>query len=354
VADTVAKPAPAPHAIVVSASSVTGTLRVLIERLVGVGIPCETCADVSDTVEKVGQNPKNPPCIILDQRDLLTAAPDAPELAAAAVTQLRAALPHVTPVILTLEAPTTVLVACLRAGAADLIDLKVEGTAEARRVVTRVWAQQRARLEEETQALTLRGMVEDLLKDLIKTERRSLDLEDKVSAYRRQTREMQPLSETRQPAVVLVDPDERTLEVLKRRLEEVGVDAYTFARGEDALHHVESSLPSPSMFDVAMVTAQLPGIDGLETITRLREQLAGMPAFLVTQIDDGELAAQAADLGVVGFVRKPFTDLDDVIARLAQLATGALGRTREHSYLERIKTRHERVLARYRALPRGA
>jgi len=69
-------------------------------------------------------------------------------------------------------------------------------------------------------------------------------------------------------------------------------------------------------------------------------------------IHDGDLAALAADLGVVGFVQKPLADLDDIVARLAQLARDSLHRTREHVYLQRIKERHVRVLARYRALPR--
>jgi len=72
----------------------------------------------------------------------------------------------------------------------------------------------------------------------------------------------------------------------------------------------------------------------------------------MTSVQDADLAARAADLGVVGFVQKPLPDLDEVVARLAHLARGALERTREQVYLQRIKARHDRVLARYRALPR--
>jgi hypothetical protein len=51
-------------------------------------------------------------------------------------------------------------------------------------------------------------------------------------------------------------------------------------------------------------------------------------------------------------VKKPLADLDGVVERLAQLARESLHHTREHVYLQRIKERHERVLARYRSLPR--
>ena len=85
---------------------------------------------------------------------------------------------------------------------------------------------------------------------------------------------------------------------------------------------------------------------------RLRDRINGLPAFLMTAVHDADLAARVADLGVVGFVQKPLPDIDEVVARLSQLAHEALERTREQLYLQRIKVRHERVLARYRSLPR--
>src|SRR5213075_2756343 len=103
--------------------------------------------------------------------------------------------------------------------------------------------------------------------------------------------------------------------------------------------------------DLALVAAQLPGIDGLDTIRRLRDRIPGMPAFLVTSVVDTDLAARAADLGVVGFLQKPLAAVEEVVGRLAQLARESLTRTRESVYLTRIKERHERVLARYRSLP---
>src|SRR5690606_10163735 len=104
--------------------------------------------------------------------------------------------------------------------------------------------------------------------------------------------------------------------------------------------------------DLALVAAQLPGIDGLETVRRLRDLIANLPAFLMTAVHDAELAADAADLGVVGFVHKPLADIGEVVERLAQLAHESLQRMRESIYLQRIKERHERVLEMYRSLPR--
>ena len=79
---------------------------------------------------------------------------------------------------------------------------------------------------------------------------------------------------------------------------------------------------------------------------------ASTPPALGTSVHDGELAERAADLGVVGFVHKPLVDIDEIVERLAQLENESLLRTREHLYIQRIKARHERVLAKYRSLPR--
>jgi DNA-binding response OmpR family regulator len=194
-------------------------------------------------------------------------------------------------------------------------------------------------------------MIEELLKDLIRTERRSIDAEEALAARARSSGEVAIAIESRPPAVLLVEHERAVADELADLLEAAGVATFAYVTGEEALREVEA-LAASSGLDLAVVAAQLPGIDGFETIRRLRARVAGLPAFLMTSVDDVDLGADAADLGVVGFVRKPLADIDEIVERLSQLARESLLRTREHVYLQRIKERHERVLARYRSLPR--
>jgi CheY-like chemotaxis protein len=242
-------------------------------------------------------------------------------------------------------------VTCLRAGAGDLIDLQLEGTSAVRDVVQRICDRQAARRAEIAMVASQRDMIEDLLKDLIRTERRSIDAEQALAARARSSSEIASALETRQPAVLLIEHERGVADQLADLLEAAGVATFAYLTGEEALREVET-LAQLSGLDLALVAAQLPGIDGLETVRRLRARIADLPAFLVTSVHDGDLAERAADLGVVGFVAKPLADVDDIVRRLAQLARDSLHRTREHVYLQRIKERHERVLARYRSLPR--
>ncbi len=179
---------PAMRVVIVAPEGVTGSLRVLIERLVGLGLDVTTVDDVSTAANHVAREPNHPPCVMLDLRELTSADADELRLATDAVKRAIFVIPQCTPIVITGEAQTGLLLACLRAGAADLLDLGLEGTAAVRQVVTRVWQRQRERIAELAQTAKLRGMVEDLLKDLIKTERRSLALRIKSPRIARRRR----------------------------------------------------------------------------------------------------------------------------------------------------------------------
>jgi CheY-like chemotaxis protein len=340
-------------AIAVAPDGATGTLRAMVERLVGSGVQVHVVDDVATAANIACHTPTQPPCILLDLRTLGTGSElEDVKLGCERVRKAAHAIPNVMPVAITGSADPGIMIALIRAGAGDVIDIQLEGTAAARAVVQRIYQRQAQLSQLNHAARTLRSMIEDLLKDLIRTERRSIDLEEKLAQFESGTGETGAFGDQRAPAVLLVEPDKLLARELAERLEASGVSTFAYISGEDASRELTTLLAAGTGFDLALIAAQLPGIDGLETVRRLRDQIAGLPAFLMTAIHDGELAARVADLGVVGFVQKPVPDIDDVVARLAQLAREALERTREQLYLQRIKVRHERVLARYRSLPR--
>jgi DNA-binding NtrC family response regulator len=337
-------------AILISPRGVTGPLRDLMDRLGSVGVEVTIVDEIATAVE-VSRRDITPPAILLDLREFGAGEVEDQQAAGDAIRRTLERLPHALPIVVTSEADPMLIISCVRAGAGDVIDLQLEGTAAARAVVQRICERQAARSAELAMVASQRDMIEDLLKDLIRTERRSIDAEEALAARARTTGEIATALESRPPSVVLIEHERAVADELADLLEAAGVSTFAYATGEDALREVDILADSTGL-DLALVAAQLPGIDGLETIRRLRARVDGLPAFLMTSVHDGDLAAHAADLGVVGFVQKPLADLDDIVARLAQLARDSLHRTREHAYLQRIKERHERVLARYRSLPR--
>lgn len=333
-------PRPTPHAVLFAPRGVKGPVRGLVDRLNGAGVKTASVEEIGALMTACNrtEHETNPPVVLCDLTELDTTELDDTKLASDALRRVVVALPRIQPIAITDGASAAILLACVRAGAADLIDLRLEGTGNARTIVSRVWQRQAERASAAANTRALRGMIEDLVRDLVRTERRSIDLEERAA-------------EARQPAILLIEAERKIADDLADRLEASGVVTYAYATGEEALLHA-ARLAERSGLDLALVAAQLPGIDGLETVRRLRAAIPKLDAFLMTNVDSIDLATDAADLGVVGYVHKPLEDIDDVVARLGQLAREALQHTREHRYVERIKARHERVLERYRALPR--
>ncbi|MGE0868788.1 MAG: response regulator [Kofleriaceae bacterium] len=342
------------HAILIAPRGASGHLGGLVDRLCETGIAF-TVVDELPSAADMAKGYEHPPCVLIDLRELGVGEVEDVRKATQTLRRVTGAMPHVQPIVVLVAANPALIVACMRAGAGDVIDLHLEGTASARAVLDRVYARQRGRATEHEMLESQRNMIEDLLKDLIRTERRSIDIEEQLAAYARNGERLHDraasISDSRDPAILLVEHDRQIADWLADRLEATGIATYAYISGEQAVAEA-TTVAGQTGLDLALVAAQLPGIDGLETIRQLRERLPGLPAFLMSSVHDADLAAHAADLGVVGFVHKPLRDRDEVVNRLAQLAREALHKAREHQYLRRIKERHELVLARYRTLPR--
>jgi ActR/RegA family two-component response regulator len=127
--------------------------------------------------------------------------------------------------------------------------------------------------------------------------------------------------------VLLVDDDERLLEVLSRRIRARGHEALTATTSAAAIE-IARKLP----VQLAVVDLQLPDTDGLVTITRLKEVQPGVETVLLTGHGDEKLREATEALnstyfdkedmgGFWGFVRRVLGKLETTMAA-AGLATG--------------------------------
>lgn len=341
-------------AIVIAPAGKTGPLRNLMDRLAGAGVAVSLVDDVDDARALIGHAPPESPPVVFVHVPDASAEHDDVTAIAARIRAVREALPAIEPVVVATKVEPAVIVASFRAGAGDVVDLTLEGTTAVRAVVAKVGARQAQRLAQASQLASVRAMVEELLRDLIRTERRSIDLEERLARRERRTT-IEILASVdanpdRQPTVVIVEDDLEVSAVLVEALEAAGISTYAYLSGEEAIREVELLVRGGTWFDLALVDMRLPGIDGIETIRKLRGARPGLSGFLMTGFNDAQTAATAADLGVVGFVRKPFDDIAVLVGRVRILAYEAMIRSREQLYLRRIKERHERVLTQYRKL----
>lgn len=100
--------------------------------------------------------------------------------------------------------------------------------------------------------------------------------------------------------VLIVEDEPRMRELLERALAGWGFEVVVARSAEEAIR-----LTSADPADVAVLDLNLPGMDGLDLLRRLRERTAGVQAIVLTGFASVEAAKQAVHLDVVEFLTKP-------------------------------------------------
>jgi hypothetical protein len=127
--------------------------------------------------------------ILVDLRELCSEDPEDLETAHRLLSDCRAAFSGQGPIAVTSGAPPRMLLECFRAGAADVIDLVHEGTASARVAVLRTAGNEQQRRAERRLVIELRSLLDELVRDLVRTERRTIDLERELDGDAQRTDE---------------------------------------------------------------------------------------------------------------------------------------------------------------------
>ena len=102
--------------------------------------------------------------------------------------------------------------------------------------------------------------------------------------------------------ILIVDDNQAMVEALSIVVSARGHDTLTATSGEEALSIVESE-----MLDVMLLDLTMPGIDGFETLGRLRTMPEGkdLPVLIITAQDEEDLEGRVADAGGNALLRKP-------------------------------------------------
>src|SRR6266699_3890768 len=117
------------------------------------------------------------------------------------------------------------------------------------------------------------------------------------------------------PRVLIVDDDAGQRSLLDSFLKTQGFDTVPVASGERALEVLRGE-----DFNMMISDVRMPGISGLETLRRARQQHAVLPVLLVTAYADIREAVGAMRDGAVNYLAKP-NDLDELLLCVQQ-ATG--------------------------------
>ncbi len=123
--------------------------------------------------------------------------------------------------------------------------------------------------------------------------------------------------------ILVVDDEANIRQMIRLTLETAG---YEVGEAEDGYRGLEAFRDGRA-WDVVLLDQRMPGLDGLETLRRMRERSPAARVIMVTAFASIELAVDAMKLGATDFLRKPMTPemlRNAVVAALAKPPAAAV------------------------------
>lgn len=112
--------------------------------------------------------------------------------------------------------------------------------------------------------------------------------------------------------VLLVDDEEEFLETLSSRLEMRGLKVSAVTSGEQAVTEAREQ-----EYDAIVVDLSMPGIDGLETLKRIKANNPNAEIIMLTGHGSIQSGVEAMKLGAGDFLQKP-VELSELMAKIGE------------------------------------
>jgi two-component system nitrogen regulation response regulator NtrX len=137
--------------------------------------------------------------------------------------------------------------------------------------------------------------------------------------------------------VLVVDDEPAIRDTMRMILEYEGLDVTAASSGQEALSIVEKDPP-----DIVFLDVKMPGLDGLEVLSRLRGMNETLPVVIVSAHGTASTALEAGRLGAFRFIEKPLSK-DYVLDAVREgLELGTL-RRENRTLRSALETRHQVV-----------
>ena len=137
--------------------------------------------------------------------------------------------------------------------------------------------------------------------------------------------------------ILIVDDDEIMLKTAADTIESLGAKTEQAVSGLEALDMIRNRHLSGKNYDVIIVDWKMPGIDGTETISRIRSEIdSDIPILLVSAYDWSDIEEKAKEAGANGFVSKPLfrSTIYDKINTLTGKEAGSIEPVDDYSDLQ--------------------
>ena len=130
--------------------------------------------------------------------------------------------------------------------------------------------------------------------------------------------------------VLVVDDEKSICQALKGILEDEGYGVSLAYDGPQGLVQAQEAGP-----DIVLLDIWMPGMDGLEVLSRLKHLQPQLPVVIISGHGNVETAVKATRLGAFDFVEKPL-DMDKILLTVRNALK--IGRLAEENLLLRART----------------
>ena len=124
-----------------------------------------------------------------------------------------------------------------------------------------------------------------------------------------------PTASTTRPRILVVDDEASIRDLLSKTLALADYDVDVAPDGREAVERLRMLA-----YDLLITDLKMPGMDGLGVIREARRLKADLPVIIITGFSTEASAIEAANLGVAGYLTKPFR-----VPRVLAVAAKALG-----------------------------
>jgi DNA-binding NtrC family response regulator len=117
------------------------------------------------------------------------------------------------------------------------------------------------------------------------------------------------------PLVLLVDDEVPFVETMTKRLSKRDLNIITAYSGEEALERLNKNRNT----DVVILDVKMPGMNGIETLEKIRNQFPLMEVIMLTGHATVESAIEGMKLGAFDYLMKP-CEIEQLMAKVQEAA----------------------------------
>jgi two-component system, NtrC family, nitrogen regulation response regulator NtrX len=140
------------------------------------------------------------------------------------------------------------------------------------------------------------------------------------------------------PRILVIDDDAGVRESLRMTLEYDGYDVGGAATGQEGLALVEREAP-----DLVLLDVKMPGMDGLDVLTRLHSMHETLPVVMISAHGTPSSAVEAIRKGALDFLEKPFESTDRLRVTIQNALEQARLRDENRSLKRAVEVRHQMI-----------